>query len=79
MPLVSWTYAFRTCHSVPSLILQVDEQIDLMRSAGLRMLAIQEVLLEDIADGQISNKLVLPEIQCDPILRGYLARNTGIA
>ena len=45
---------------VPSLILDVDEQIDLMRSAGLRTLAIAEVLLEEIDQGQISRKLARP-------------------
>jgi len=59
---------------VPSLIPDVDEQIDLIRSAGLRTLAIAEVMLEEIDQGKMSRKLTLPELQGAPIVRGYQAR-----
>jgi ubiquinone/menaquinone biosynthesis C-methylase UbiE len=63
--------------NAPSLILEVDEQLDLMRSAGFRTLAIQEVALDDIDRGRISYKLTLAELKCAPIVRAYLAQKPG--
>ena len=61
----------------PSLILEVDDQLDLMRSHGFRTLAVQEIALADIDGGRISQKLTLPGLESVPIVRGYLARKPG--
>ncbi|SRR5579883_826715 len=61
----------------PSLILEVDQQIDLMRSAGFQTLAIQEIWLDDIDKGRISPKLTLSELKFAPIVRAYLACKTA--
>jgi SAM-dependent methyltransferase len=61
----------------PSIILEVNNQIDLMRSAGFRTLAIQEVMLDDIDCSRISQKLALEEMKTAPIVRAYLACKLG--
>jgi hypothetical protein len=58
----------------PSMILEVDEQLDLMQSAGFRTLAVHEVLRNDLRHTPISPKLMLPELDLAPIVRAYLAR-----
>lgn len=58
----------------PSFIFSVDEQVDLMRSAGFRTLAIREVWLNEIDNSCISTKLTLAELSCVPIVRAYLGQ-----
>lgn len=61
----------------PSLIYDVDEQINMMRAAGFSTLAVREVALDDLETARPSHKLTLPQLRVAPIVRGYLVRKSS--
>jgi hypothetical protein len=58
----------------PSLVYEVDDQLDLTRAAGFRTLAVRQVALDELDVPRLSDKLTLRELCAAPILRGYLVQ-----